>query len=175
MGGFQFVAVGEAGQPKNANDRKIVRKAAMLAFRRHERLKRTKVFAAECAAEIEAKASASPTSLPDPVEAGTTTGDLIPSGPVVLRTTPQLSSESGSWLKVSETSGNIGIPCIPRGLGYPPDFPCGTPDMAYIFDYCTYMIFLNSMSLDYLAFAEAGQSLTKSSPSCSPLRATIRG
>lgn len=136
---FQFVSVGQAGQPKNANDRKTVRKAAMLAFRRRERIERVKAFAAECAAEAEAKAPASPASLPDSIKPPMTTGDLIESGSVVLRTNPNLGTGSGTWLE--ELPAPTSISLIPGGLGDPAGFSFGlTPDTAYIFDYCTFSV-----------------------------------
>lgn len=141
-GTFQFVSVGQAGLPKNANDRKTVRKAAMLAFRRRERMERVKAFAAECAAETEAKVPASPASLPDLVKAPTnssTTGELVQSVPMALRTKSNLGYGSSTWLEGLPIS--TGIPLNPRSLGDSPQFSFGlTLDTAYIFDYCTYLI-----------------------------------
>lgn len=187
-GKFQFVSVGQGGQPKNANDRKTIRKAAMQAFRRRERLERVKAFAAECAAEAQAKAAA---PSPESSVAPSKTGELSLSGPIVLLTKPHLGSGYGIRLEENPTSeGEVQLPStghhqysntaviprIHRDLGYQTDFFCGdSPDIGYLFDYCTYTL-LDPFSLQpfKLTTTKFDQSSLKSSQSCCPSRATIR-
>jgi hypothetical protein len=152
-GKFQFVSVGQAGQPKNANDRKIIRKAAMQAFRRRERIERVKAFAAECAAEAKANAVLSPATSLGEIAVGPTNeekSDL--SGPVVLRTKSCLPAEYSIWTEENPLLDREVLPPpsshyhfinaapppnIPRDVGYLKDFSCGnSPDTGYLFDYC---------------------------------------
>lgn len=156
MGAFQFVPVGSAGQPKNANDRKTIRKAAMLAFRRRERIERVKAFAAECAAEAEAKAaSSSAAPLGDSTTTQTMPGDFGQSGPIVLLKNPDFSvgndvgSEKSPFAdeEVLLPPGdhyrliNSHPPEIPRDLGYLNGLSFGDmPDVGYLFEYCMHTL-----------------------------------
>ena len=137
---FQFVPMGQAGQPKNANDRKTIRKAAMLAYRRQERIERVKAFAAECAAQSEAKTVAVPTTLPDTNPAPTPKEENSTWGPMVLAKRPKLATGSHSWQQESRPDGDIPlITHISRDLGCFTSFSSGaTLDAGYVFDYCTY-------------------------------------
>jgi hypothetical protein len=171
-GNFQFVSMGRAGQPTNANDRKTIRKAAMLAFRRQERIERVKAFAAEHAVEVEAKAAISP-AVHSPVskKALTRTNALSPSGPMVRLAKPELGSRCGSWLEdvlAADRKPTI-LPQIPLNLGLP-DLSCAdAPDTAYVFDYCTYTrTSLSPPCHVYFTIAEFGQLSLKLSLSCYP-------
>ena len=154
-GKFQFVSVGSAGQPKNANDRKTIRKAAMQAFRRRERIERIKAFAAECAAEAEATAAARPATLPrGPSTVPTTTEDFSQPGTMVLLKKSHIHTQYDTWPEDNTISDERVLPSstdryhlnntqfppeIPLDLGYLNDSFCGDmPNIGYLFDYCTH-------------------------------------
>ena len=138
-GTFQFVPVGQGGQPTNAHDRKTVRKAAMLAFRRQERIERVKAFAAECAAEAEPKTAASPAPIPFRTSNPTKAQEPSASGTVALATKSHPRTVLSILKQEPSADSNIPfIPQIPRNLGYFTDLSSmETPDTAYVLDYCT--------------------------------------
>ena len=168
-GKFQFVSVGSAGQPKNASDRKTIRKAAMQAFRRRERIERIKAFAAECATEAQtgAKAAAPLAARPKgPSTAAAKTGGFSPPRAMVILkksgahtqygTSPEEETTPGGEVLPWSTDRNPPIykqtpPEIPLDLGYLNDFSCGDmPSAGYLFDYCTHTLLKSSPTIFYI-------------------------
>ena len=178
-GKFQFVSVGSAGQPKNANDRKTIRKAAMQAFRRRERIERIKAFAAECAAEAKATAAAPPTAPPGgPSTVPTTTIGFSQPGTMVFPkkshfhtqydALPEENPISDGKVLLSSTDRYHLIntqfpPEIPLDLGYLNDSFCGDmPSVGYLFDYCTHTPHQFSPMMSYLVVTELVKLCPKS-------------
>jgi hypothetical protein len=171
--------VGSAGQPKNANDRKTIRKAAMQAFRRRERIERIKAFAAECAAEAEATAAASPAAPPGgPSTVPTTTGDFSQPGTMALLKKSHFHTQYDTWREENPISDGNAFPSstdryhltntlfppeIPLDLGYLNDTFCGDmPNVGYLFDYCTHTPLRFSPMMFYLIVTELVKLCPKS-------------